>query len=63
MLSYFLDLVKFFMAPLRKAKVFFMADKKHVQYVFRSSITINGVTYYAKDYGKKAFKIPVNKLK
>lgn len=51
------------MAPLGKAKVIYMADKKHIQYVFRSSITINGVIYYAKNYGKKAFKIPVNKLK
>ena len=28
-------------------------------YIFRASITVNGVTYYAKDYGKKAFRIPV----
>lgn len=51
------------MAPLGKARLIYMADKQHIQYVFRSSITINGVTYYAKNYGKKAFKIPVNKLK
>lgn len=26
-------------------------------YIFRASYTKNGVTYYAKDYGKKAFKL------
>lgn len=26
-------------------------------YIFRASFTKNGVTYYAKDYGKKAFKL------
>lgn len=26
-------------------------------YIFRASITKNGVTYYAKDHGKRAFKI------
>jgi len=50
-------------APLGEANVIYMSDKKHIQYVFRSSITVNGVTYYAKNYGKKAFKILVNKLK
>lgn len=30
-----------------------------IKYIFRPYITINGVRYYAKDYGKKAFKIPV----
>ena len=33
--------------------------RKIVGYIFRSRITINGITYYAKDYGKKAFKIPI----
>ena len=28
-------------------------------YIFRASVTIKGVTYYARDYGHKAFKIPV----
>ena len=32
-----------------------------VTYIYRTSIKINGVTYYAKNYGKKAFKIPVKK--
>lgn len=27
--------------------------------IFRASITINGVTYYAKNYGKKAFPIKI----
>ena len=29
-------------------------------YVFRASMTINGQKIYARDYGKKAFKIWVN---
>ncbi len=28
-------------------------------YIFRASITINGVKHYAKDHGLKAFRIPV----
>lgn len=32
-------------------------------YIFRASYTKNGVTYYARDYGKKAFKIWINKKK
>lgn len=28
-------------------------------YIFRASRTVNGVTYYAKDYGLRAFKIRV----
>jgi len=28
-------------------------------FIFRSSITIKGKTYYAKDYGHKAFRIPI----
>lgn len=35
-------------------------DKKGL-YVLRASFTKNGVTYYAKDYGKKCFKIYINK--
>ena len=30
-------------------------------YIFRASFTRNGVTYYARDYGKKAFKIYIDK--
>lgn len=33
--------------------------KEVAYYIFRASRTVNGVTYYAKDYGLKAFKIPV----
>lgn len=28
-------------------------------YIFRTSITIGGRTYYAKDYGWRAFRIPI----
>jgi len=30
---------------------------KSGKYILRASFTKNGVTYYAKDYGKRAFKI------
>ena len=40
-----------------------MVKNDKIKYVFRTKITINGVEYYAKDYGKKAFKIPINRLK
>ena len=40
-----------------------MAKQSETAFIFRSKITINGVTYYAKDYGKKAFRIPVSKSK
>lgn len=33
--------------------------KESGKYIFRTKVTMKGVTYYAKDYGKKAFKIPV----
>lgn len=36
--------------------------KKNTQYIFVKSFTRNGVTYHAADYGKKAFRIPVDKL-
>ncbi len=36
-------------------------NKEYVIYIFRASMTINGITYYARDYGKRAFKIPVRK--
>lgn len=40
-----------------------MGYKEHydVTYIFRATITVNGVTLRAKDYGKKAFKIPVTR--
>lgn len=28
-------------------------------YIFRTKMTVNGVTLYAKDYGLKAFRIPI----
>ena len=33
--------------------------KKVAYYIYRAQITVNGVVRKAKDYGKKAFKIPV----
>jgi hypothetical protein len=30
-------------------------------YILRTTITIDGVTYHAKDYGKRAFKIYIKK--
>lgn len=38
-----------------------MLEKASDQYIFRASITIRGVTYFARDYGLKAFRIPVRK--
>lgn len=42
-----------------------MDDKKSrkqiAYFIFRAKITIRGIVYYAKDYGKRAFKIPVYK--
>jgi hypothetical protein len=32
-------------------------------FIFRASMTINGVKIYAKDYGKRAFKIWIDKKK
>ena len=29
------------------------------RYIFRASITVNGIKYYARDYGWRAFKILV----
>ena len=34
-------------------------NRKPAYFIFRASITKNGVKYYAKDYGKKAFCIPI----
>ena len=33
--------------------------KKVKYYIFRAHVTIRGKTYYAKDYGWKAFRIPI----
>lgn len=32
-------------------------------YIYRASMTINGVKYYAKDYGKRAFRIDITSKK
>lgn len=38
--------------------------KKHTGYIFRASMTLkDGTKIYAKDYGKKAFKIPLNSIR
>ena len=37
-------------------------EKKSVAYyIFRAKIIIRGVEYRAKDYGKRAFRIPIYK--
>lgn len=28
-------------------------------YIYRTKMTVNGTTIYAKDYGLKAFRIPI----
>ena len=37
--------------------------KNNRKIIFVTHYTRNGVTYYAKDYGKKAFPIPADSLK
>lgn len=34
-----------------------------LMYILRASTTINGVKYYARDYGKKAFRIEIGPKK
>lgn len=34
--------------------------KKAQKYIFRPWITVKGVKVYAKTYGKKAFRIPID---
>ncbi len=34
-------------------------DVENKNYIFRSSMTVNGVKIYARHYGKKAFKIEI----
>lgn len=36
------------------------STKEPDYYIFRSNIEKNGKILYASDYGKKAFKIPIN---
>ena len=38
-----------------------MQSKKPSAYIFRTWITVNGVKLYAKDYGYKAWRIPITK--
>jgi hypothetical protein len=33
--------------------------KQVAYYIYRTKMTVNGVTLYAKDYGLRAFKIPI----
>ena len=39
----------------------FQPGKQVAYFIYRASITIKGVTYYARNYGKRAFRIPVYK--
>lgn len=34
-------------------------DRKPKYYIFRASYVKNGVKYYARNYGKRAFIIPI----
>lgn len=36
-----------------------MVQDKEQRYIFRPYITVKGVRIYAKQYGKRAFKIPI----
>jgi len=38
-----------------------LLGEKPIRYIFRASKMSNGVRIYAKDYGKKAFIIPIYK--
>lgn len=40
-------------------KQFYRNGVRPKGYIFRASVTIKGVTYYAKHYGHKAFRIPL----
>ena len=40
-------------------KKIFTHDNKPLTYIFRTTITIGGKKIYARDHGKKAFRIPV----
>ena len=35
------------------------SDREVAYYIFRASITKNGTKIYAKDYGLRAFRIPI----
>lgn len=39
----------------------FRPGKQIAYFIYRATTTIKGVTYRAKDYGKRAFRIPVYK--
>ncbi len=45
--------------PYEIAALLHREDGKCTGYIYRASITINGVKYYAKDYGHRAFRIPI----
>ena len=34
-------------------------ERSVAYYIFRTKMTVNGVTIYAKDYGHRAFRIPI----
>ena len=35
------------------------SGRKPIRYIYRASKTVNGVKYYAKDYGLRGFPIPI----
>lgn len=45
--------------PYELKKLLAPSEGKCTGYIFRASITINGVKYYARDFGHRAFRIPI----
>ncbi len=35
------------------------SERNVAYYIYRTKMTVNGVTIYAKDYGHRAFRIPI----
>jgi len=38
-----------------------LLERKAIRWVLRASYMKDGVRYYARDYGKRAFRIPIYK--
>jgi hypothetical protein len=35
------------------------SERNVAHYIYRTKMTVNGVTIYTKDYGHRAFRIPI----